>query len=133
MTVKKNFPKEREKWNGLWIMQLPYALCRLNPAYFRKYPRNVEIALKSPSLTVAEISRAVFEYETIAGAERIIGAYKHLGMENQAKQIKRDLIAAGYKIKERNPFVEYKPKLHLNRPTSPHAGRIHAMWHEERS
>ncbi|MEN8135664.1 MAG: Fic family protein [Thermodesulfobacteriota bacterium] len=128
MTNKVNFPKEREKWNGLWIMRLPYALCRLSPSYFKNAPRNIEIALSSPSLSVAEISRTIFKYETLAGAERIIGAYKHLGKEGKAKQIRQDLVAAGYKIKEVDPFIEYKPKLNLDRSLSPYAGRIHTMW-----
>ncbi len=132
MTVKTNFPKERERWNGVWVIQLPYALCRLSPTYFKNYPRNIEIALKSLALSTTDISRAVLQYESIVGAERIIGAYKHFGLENQAKQIKEDLIAAGYKIKEVDPFVEYEPKLNLSRPVSPHAGRIHAMWYAMR-
>jgi fido (protein-threonine AMPylation protein) len=132
MTDKANFPKEREKWHGLWVMQLPYALCRLTPGYFKNHPRNIEIALKSPSLSAPDVSRAVFRYEAIAGAERIIGSYKHLGLEKQAKQITEDLVAAGYRIKETDPFVEYEPKLHLSQPISPHAGRINAMWHAMR-
>lgn len=132
MMDKVNFPKERDKWNGLWIMRLPYSLCRISPTYFKKNPRNIEIALKSPSLAVAEISRTIFKHETIAGAERIIGAYNHLGEEVKAKQIKEDLVAAGYKINQVDPFTEYDPKLNLARPISPYAGRIHAMWHAMR-
>jgi fido (protein-threonine AMPylation protein) len=128
MMDKVNFPKEREKWNGLWIMGLPYALCRLSPTYFKKKSRNIEIALKSPSFSVSELSRTIFKYEAIAGAERIIGAYKHFGEEGKAKQIQEDLVAAGYKINEVEPFVDYEPTLNLLRPISPYAGRIHAMW-----
>ncbi|MBU0484536.1 MAG: Fic family protein [Proteobacteria bacterium] len=129
---KVNFPKEREKWNGLWVMRFPYALCRLSPSYFQNAPRNVEVALKSPALSLAEISRTVFKYETFAGAERIIGAYKHLGETRKGEQIKADLVAAGYKIKEIDPFVAYEPKLNLTRPISPCAARIYAMWHDMR-
>lgn len=132
ITDKANFPKEREKWNGLWIMQLPYALCRLSPSYFKNAPCNIEIALKSPSLSVVEISRTIFKHETLAAAERIIGAYKHFGEEKKAKQIKEDLVAAGYKINVIDPFVEYEPKLNLDRSISPYAGRIHAMWYAMR-
>ena len=129
---KTNFPKEREKWHGLWIMQLPYALCRVTPSYFTKAPRNIEIALKSPSLSVAEISRTIFKHETITAGERIIGAYKHFGEEGKANQIKEDLVAAGYRINEVAPFTEYEPNLNLLRSISPYAGRIHAMWHAMR-
>jgi hypothetical protein len=32
---RKNFPDQRVKKNGLWIMDLPAALCRVSPAFFR--------------------------------------------------------------------------------------------------
>ena len=132
MMDKAHFPKEREKWNGLWIMRLPYALCRLTPSYFTKNPRTIVIALKSPLLAVAEISRTIFKYETIAAAERILGAYKHLGEEGKARQIKEDLVTGGYRINEVDPFAEYQPRLNTIRAISPYAGRIHAMWHAMR-
>jgi hypothetical protein len=125
---KANFPKEREKREGLWLMRLAYALCRATPAYYAKNPRAIEIALKSPSLSVAEISRTILKYGAFAGGERIIGAYRHLGEAGKGRQIEEDLIATGYKVHVVNPFAEYEPCLRMVRSVSPYAGRIHAMW-----
>ena len=132
LTDKTNFPTNREKWDGLWVMRLAYALCRATPAYYSRNPQAIEIALKSSNLSVADISRTIFEHEAFAGGERIIGAYRHLGEEGKAGQIRDDLIAAGYRVNEVDPFEAYEPCLQKAQSASPYAGRIHAMWHEMR-
>jgi len=128
----KNFPADTEEWNGVMIMSLPSALCRLAPIYYQKNPSNIEIVLKISSLSVAEITRNILHTGAIASAERIIGAYRHLGEEAKSKQIQEDLITAGYQLREVNPFIEYEPKLGSTLSTSPYAGRIRMMWHSMR-
>lgn len=128
----KNFPEDTEEWNGVRIMSLPPALCRLAPAYFQKNPRNIEIVLKTSSLSVPEISRNILHTGAIASAERIIGAYRHLGEDAKSKQIEEDLITAGYQLKKVNPFIEYEPKLGSILSVSPYAGRIRMMWNSMR-
>ena len=128
VTDNKNYPDDVDKFNEINRMSLPLSLCRLTPAYFQKNPRNVEIALKMSSLGVAEVSRTLLRLNTISAAERLIGAYKHLGELTKAEQIKEDLTVAGYNLKEVNPFETYKPKLMALRFTSPYAGRIRLMW-----
>src|SRR5690606_23242576 len=91
-------------------------------------PRNIEIAMKMATLSVAEISGLLLKNESIASAERLIGAYKLFGEEAKADQIYKDLIAAGFVIKPVNPFTKYEPQLGSLRLTSPYAGRIRAMW-----
>lgn len=124
----KNFPTEIDNYNGIPIMSLPLALCRLTPAYFVNSPRNVEIVMKMATLSVAEISGLLLKNESIASAERIIGAYQFLGDEGKADQILKDLTTAGYQLKPVNPFTKYEPQLGMLRLTSPQAGRIRAMW-----
>ncbi|POB12804.1 Fic family protein [Halobacteriovorax sp. DA5] len=128
LLTDKNFPDDIDKFNGVSRMSLPLALCRLTASYFQKYPRNIEIVLKMSSLSVAEVSRVLLRLETIASAERIVGAYKYLGEENKSEQVQKDMSVAGYMIKEVNPFDSYRPKLGKSRLTSPYAGRIRLMW-----
>lgn len=127
-TDVKNFPTDIDHYNGIPVMSLPLALCRLTPAFFVRNPRNVEIVMKMAALSVAEISGALLKSESIASAERLIGAYKFLGEDAKSNQILQDLTAAGYQVNPVNPFTEYKPQLGTLRLTSPHAGRIRAMW-----
>jgi hypothetical protein len=128
----KNFPKEIENYNGIPIMSLPSALCRLAPAYFANFPRNVEIVMKMATLSVADISGLILKNESITAAERIIGAYQFLKEESKGDQIFKDLTAAGYDIKPQNPFNKYQPQLGPLRLTSPHAGRIRILWNSMR-
>ncbi len=128
VTDTRNYPDDVEKFNGINRMSLPLSLCRLTPAYFQKNPRNVEVALKMSSLSVAEVSRTLLTLDAISAAERLIGSYKHLGELAKSEQIKEDLTVAGYNLKEVNPFETYEPKLGGLRFTSPYAGRIRLMW-----
>lgn len=130
---KKNFPRETESFNGVWIMSLTTALCRLTPSYYQNNPRNVEILLKTSPLSVADISRHLLKTEAIASAEKIIGAYRYLGENKKADQIREDLVAAGYRLNVVNPFVKYEPKLSSFRSISPYAGRIRLKWHSMRA
>lgn len=127
-TDTKNFPSDKEDFNGVPVMNLTSAICRLSPSYFENYPSNVEIVLKLSSLSVADISRTLLKMQNMASAERIIGAYSVIKEETKAKQILDDLTAAGYKLTPTNPFEKYVPKLSGSKFNSPYAGRIRLMW-----
>jgi hypothetical protein len=132
LTDSKNFPEETETVNGIKAMTLPSALCRVTPSYYKNRPSNIEIVLKLSSLSVSAISRALLETSAIASTERIIGAFRALGEERKADQIKGDLEAAGYKLKEVNPFEAYEAKLSGFKFTSPYGSRIKILWHSMR-
>ena len=127
-TDLKNFPSELENYNGIPIMSLPSAICRLSASYYKASPRNIEIVFKMATLSPSDISRALLIHQAPASADRIIGAYKHLNDEAKAKQISDDLMAADFKLNEINPFEEYVPKLGKLKVTSPYAARIRLMW-----
>lgn len=126
-----NFPKNLEKINEIGIMAIPLALCRIGPTYFQRAPRNIELVLKLSTTSVAEISRALLKENSIASAERIVGAFKYLGEEQKGNQIKQDLVAAGYNIKDVNPYDAYQPQL-KERVVSPYVGRLRLMWNTMR-
>ncbi len=128
----KNFPENLEKINGIYVMSLPLALCRLSPGYYKSKPLNVEIALKMlPSVT--EVSRILLQGGLVTDAGRIAGAFRAIGDSQKADQIVRDMQAAGLAISETNPFQNHTPVLELSRIKSPHSGRIEAMWKRMRT
>lgn len=131
-TDSKNYPKHVVKYNGIYLMSLPLALCRLSPVYFQKKPLNVEIVLKSlPS--IAEVSRILLEGGLVTDAGRIAGALRAIGDNKKADQIVSDMQAAGFVINENNPFENYVPVLgKLERISSPFVGRIQALWKQMR-
>lgn len=131
-TDLKNFPNEIDQYNGIPIMSLPLAICRVSSSYYKTSPRNIEIVFKMSSLSPSDISRALLTYQSPASAERIIGAYKQLNEEAKAKQIYDDLKTFDFKLNDVNPFEEYVPKLGNLRVTSSHAARIRLMWNNMR-
>ena len=124
----KNYPKQITRKNGVNVMTLPLALCRLPLSYFKENPLKVEIALKMlPS--VSEVSRILLEGGSVSSAGRIAGALRAIGETKKADQVISDMKAADYKINEFNPFEQYQPVLSgLSRVVSPIVGRIQAMW-----
>lgn len=129
----KNYPKHITKVDGVYAMTLPLALCRLSPSYYRNKPLNVEIALKMlPS--VSDISRILLEEGLVTDAGRISGAFKAIGEDKKADQIKNDMAAAGFDISEANPFEKYIPALDAKtRLVSPYVGRVQALWKQMRA
>lgn len=129
-TDAKNFP-EPIKLNGIYVMPLPLALCRLSPSYFKTKPLNVEIALKMLT-SVTEVSRILLENGLVTDAGRLAGAFRAIGDEQKANQIVKDMAAAGLSITESTPFEDHVPVLGLSRIKSPYTGRIEAMWKKMR-
>ena len=56
----KNFPKHRVQKDGIWIMEMEEAICRVPPSYFEQHPLDTEIALRSlkNTSTIQPVGRA---------------------------------------------------------------------------
>ena len=127
----RNLPEIKQTINGLQVMPLPFALCKISPTYYRKFSENVEIALRSVRAPT-HLTQAIMEGEFRSAAERIIGAYQFFGMEEEAQKIKNDLAGVGMQISVRNPFSQDTPHLLTRQFRSPYAARIELMWHKYR-
>ena len=124
---KRNFPVDRVNKDGLWILDLPAALCKAQPSFFKNNPNEAEIALRmvrDPS----QLLRILLDKGGRAVAGRIAGAYMFLGEDRFAKRIINGMTAAGYKVRPANPFERQVPVLGGGRITSPYMGRIETMW-----
>lgn len=126
-----NFPAEITQKQGINVMTLPYALCKVSPTYFLRNARDVELALRTVQIP-AEISRLVIRFNLKAAAARLMGAYQFLRDDEKAMLIKNDLDIAGIAVIPENPFQQAQPLLTASRIKSPYAGRIQAMWSEAR-
>jgi Fic/DOC family len=126
---KKNFPEGREKVSGLWIMDLPTALCRLQPASFKNDRMDTELALRMIG-DASALLRILLEGGKTAVAGRLAGAYSFLGEDGMADRIVGGMEAAGYpKVRLTNPFEDNTPIFASGtRVVSPYVSRIHAMW-----
>ncbi|MDZ4662949.1 MAG: Fic family protein [Pseudomonadota bacterium] len=129
-TDTKNFPEDPVKLDGIYVMPMPLALCRLSPTYYKNKPFNVEIALKLIQ-SVSEISRILLKLGLVTDAGRIAGAFRAIGESQKADQIVRDMQAAGHSVTEENPFLNHTPVL-TGRIKSAYAGRVEVMWKKMR-
>lgn len=125
-------PQEREVKQGIQVLPLAHALCRVSPTFFNHSPTSAEIALRLADPTA--IARYVLDggRSTIAG--RMVGAFRFLGDEQAAEAIETGFRVKGEQIRESNPFGIEQPLLGCGsiRARSPYAARIEALWQQMR-
>lgn len=125
---EKGLPREVDSVDGLRAMPLPYALCRLTPAYFRSNSINAELALRALN-DVGALIRIILEAKSPALAGRLAGAYAFLGDSGKAREIESAARAVGIAVRPENPFDRNTPALESSpRMIFPHVGRIQAMF-----
>ena len=130
--TQEELPAERTRKNGLWLMGLPDALCRIPVAFFRSYPEDAEIALRMLR-DPGPLLRILLTGSNVVVAGRLAGAYAFLGEPAVAERIRKTMAAAGQSVRTVNPFEREEPLLGRHpRVTSPHVARIRALWTEMR-
>lgn len=108
------------------------ALIACSPRFFASNPTDIRAVL----LTMRDASsllRRLLEggHSTIAG--RLVGAFRNCGRERIADDIAKTMTAAGYEIRESDPFAD-KPGQFLSvREASPYVHRIQLMWQKMRA
>jgi fido (protein-threonine AMPylation protein) len=107
------------------------ALTRVSEAFFSRYPVEAQIILtgvKDP----ADVLQYLLEQGRSVVAGRLIGAFRHINRPDVADEIAAAMKAAGYSIRENNPFTE--PPALSSRPTGtpPIVLRIQALWKASR-
>lgn len=127
----KNLPENRIEKNGLQIMELGYALCKVSNSYFQLNSQRAEIALRLIQ-TPDQILTPIMEHGFKSAAARLIGAYQFLGDKYMSNQIKSSLERAGVILKPENPFTHPEPLTSL-RVRSPYMARIKSMWRSYRN
>lgn len=65
-------------------------------------------------------------HNTIAG--RLAGAFRNIGRDRIADDIVKAMTAAGYPIRENDPFAESSPLILSQRELSPYVNRIRLLW-----
>lgn len=129
--ARKGLPTKRDIRLGVQVMPLAVALIRVSPSYFTQPAASAELALRM--VRVEDLSRALLTQETNrAAAGRLIGALKHLGLNQAADRLLGDLTAAGLLISPVNPFVSPARLPVGSVLQSPYVGRIESMWSEMR-
>jgi hypothetical protein len=112
-------PGDRAEKDGLRIFSLESVLIGCSPQYFSRHATDARAAL--PLIRDASgLLRKLLDggHSTIAG--RLAGAFRNSGRDQIADEITKTMLAAGYSVRETDPFDE-RPALVLpsvnHRPT----------------
>jgi len=122
---------DREEKEGLRIFSLESALIACSPNYFSRNSTDARAALAMIRDASGILARLLEGgHSTIAG--RLAGAFRNSGRERIANDITKTMSAAGYDVRENDPFTD-KPSLALPaRETSPYVNRIRLLWQKMR-
>jgi fido (protein-threonine AMPylation protein) len=121
----------RQEEEGLRIFSVDSALIACSPNFFSHHATDVRAAVatvRDPSRLLAGLLEG--GHSTIAG--RLAGAFRNNGRDGVADEIVKTMTAAGYSIRETDPF-EDRPALALPaRETSPYVNRMRLLWQKMR-
>lgn len=113
--------------DGLRLFSLPAALVACGAGFFEQRPTDARAAL-AMIRDASEVLAVLLAggHSTIAG--RLAGAFRNIGRERIAAEITKTMKAAGYDVRESDPFAQ-RPELNLPlREPSPYVGRMRITW-----
>lgn len=133
LDVTANLPDagEQDEIEGLRLFSVPAALIDAGPAFFKHHPTDARAALamlRDASAVLEKLLNGGHSF--IAG--RLAGGLRDIGRERLADDIVKTMQAAGYKVREVNPFEGAPPAALAAREHSPYVARIRLMWQEMR-
>lgn len=131
--VRASLPQNvnRGDIDGLRLFSLEAALIASAPTFFRQSPNDARTALSALKDASSLLSHLLDGGHSLV-AGRLAGAYRNIGRSRIAEDIIATMSAAGYIIRESDPF-EDNVTLHLpKRETSPYVNRINLLWHAMR-
>jgi hypothetical protein len=131
--VRATVPEQKdiEEKDRLRLFSLPAALIASSPSFFENNPTDARTALATIR-DASEVLGRLLEggHSTIAG--RLAGAFRNIGRDRIADDIISAMRAAGYTVREHDPFTNKIALALPRREVSPYAGRIRLMWQQMR-
>jgi fido (protein-threonine AMPylation protein) len=123
--------KDIDERDGLRLFSVPAALIASSPALFEHKPTDARAALANIR-DASEVLNRLLErgHSKIAG--RLAGAFRNIGRDRIADDIVHTMRAAGYDVREQDPFASRINLVLPRREVSPYAGRIRLMWQQMR-
>jgi hypothetical protein len=109
------------------IYDLPNALVDANAIFFARNQTDARAALAAIPSGSALLPRLLDGgHSTIAG--RLCGAFRNIGRDEVADEIKKTMKSVGYEVPETDPFQEKITWDNQQRTDSPRAARLRLMW-----
>jgi hypothetical protein len=123
--------EDRVVKEGMRIFSAESALVACSPNYFSSHSTDVRAVLPMIRDASGLLARLLQGGNTVI-AGRLAGAFRNIGRDRIADDIVKTMSAAGYAVRENDPFTD-KPSLVIRtRETSPYANRIRLLWQKMR-
>jgi len=133
LDVRAILPTEgqREEKEGLRLFSVSAALIACTPRYFPQMATDARAALAMVR-DASEVLALLLAGGHSAVAGRLAGAFRNIGRARLADDILKTMRAAGFDVRENDPFSD-RPALALPaRQQSPYVYRVRLMWEEMR-
>lgn len=124
-------PRDVVEMDGLRLFGPAAALVAVGAGYFQQASTDARTVLALFN-DASDILARLLEggHSVIAG--RLAGAFRNIGRDRIADDILKNMQAAGYDVRENDPFDTRIDLMLPRREISPHAGRIRLMWQSMR-
>jgi fido (protein-threonine AMPylation protein) len=107
------------------------ALIRVPERFFATHPIENQVVLASLR-DASDLLRGLLDGGHTVISGRLAGAFRHIGRADVAYEIVTTMKAAGYDVRESNPFADRPAVLAATAAEPPIAGRMRAMWESMR-
>lgn len=128
---ERRVPKSRVSVQGLEVLPLPEALCRVQPRFFLSNPREIEIALAQIRDVSELLTTLLADTGLPTAAGRLAGALSKSGRTDEAERVVKTMNSAGFKVIVANPYAElpgFASTIGTTRDRSPYVLRLKSMW-----
>jgi Fic/DOC family len=125
-------PSELTMRNGLRLFTPEAALVRVTESFIAGNPLEIRVVLASLRDT-ADLLRHLLEGGHSFVAGRLAGALRRIGRSEAADEIVTTMKAAGYDVREIDPFAGQHTIVPVPAITAPIVGRMNAMWESMRA
>lgn len=117
---------------GLRLYAPAAALIHASPQVFLNYPTEARTAL-AIQRDASDLLARLLEGGRSVVAGRLAGAFRNVGRDREADDILHAMRAAGYDVREKDPFDRELPRIEYRREPSPYVHRIRLLWQKMRA
>jgi fido (protein-threonine AMPylation protein) len=117
--------------DGLRVFTPAAAIIRAPEGFFASNPIETRVVLAS-FRDASDLLRRLLDGGHTVVAGRLAGALRHIGRPEAANEVVTTMKAAGYDVRESNPFADRAPVAAATAAAAPIVGRMQAMWESMR-
>jgi len=122
---------DRKEEEGLRLFSVESALIACSPNYFSNNTTDVRAVLPMIRDASGLLARLLEGGRTVI-AGRLAGAFRNIGRDRIADDIVKTMTAAGYAVRENDPFTDKSSLVIRARETSPYVNRLRLLWQKMR-